>query len=116
MKNNTNSQLSIRPGKYVELSKDINCIPSGVYYLADKDDYNLYFAIGKSVMFSLSSDCKEFLRPVPSQRAVIKKTSLKSFLDRYYQHYFKVQGEPAFWTNGPKTMCCIDPAVAYEMN
>jgi hypothetical protein len=104
-----------KPGDYVKIIKDINCIPSGTYQVSDIDSGMIHFTVGNSVTFCVSNDAVELFAPIPKTKGIIKRTSLTSFLDRYYALLSQNKNKP-FSPFDPITMCAISNSVAREIH
>ena len=105
-----------RVSKYFELSKDVNCIPKGVYKCTGRSGEMLTFSVGKKIFFGISSDAEELLKEIPFTKAITKVTPSEDFLDRYYSllEIHKTKPEPLIPM--PFTYCCMEPSVFREMH
>ena len=104
-----------RLSKYFELTKDVNCIPKGVYKYTGQDGEMLNFSVGKRIFFGISLDAKDLLNEIPFNKALTKITPSKEFLDRYYDLFEVQKAKPLNFMPMPFTYCCMDPSVFREM-
>ncbi len=113
MRQSRHLETNLKQGDYVKLTRNVNCIPAGVYKLCDIDSDMFYFTLGQSVEFCISSNARRFISKVPTTSGILKRTSLSSFLNKYYDLLETLKPRP-FSSFRPITMCAISREVARE--
>lgn len=99
----------LKIGKKVEITRNINCIPKGVYHFAGKEGPMLFFQIGNEALFGVTDDAEDALKVVKG----IPATSIGEFLDSYYRLLPLEQARP-FRANEPFTFCAISPGTSRD--
>ena len=103
-----------RSGDYIELTKDINCIPAGVYRVADHSNCFYFFSVSSRVFFGVSEDGARYFRRIAKHRGKIKKAGENLFLERYYKLLNDMSATTSFDPREPFTFCALEPSVARE--
>lgn len=98
----------------VEVTRDINAIPKGIYQVEEGDVNNLTLTVMGKVFFGIIGSKPGDVKLIPRNRLNIqRKTSLNEFLDRYYELCRSLS--PRHPTQLPFTFCMMDPSVAREV-
>ncbi|MBL7662350.1 hypothetical protein JNK13_06310 [bacterium] len=101
----------LRSGDSIELTKQVNCIPAGVYTFKSKDIGGYYLGIGKGIVIYLSSDCKNFLRAAPGKKHLSE--------DQYLEAYSLLLGKnpsAAHDPSRPFTLCFVNDYAQGKIN
>ena len=105
--------LGLRAGNYVEILRDVNCIPAGVYKYAGFEGGAHCFSVRSHVFFAVVGIESSVLRVLPAKQGHKRRTSLEDFVTRYYALLDKVRSLPPSTTR-PWTYCLLDRSVARE--
>lgn len=79
------SDKSSARARFLEIPRDINCIPAGVYRLRRQYKEAIEFTVGLKVKFMLLQPDEMYIREVSREEARKKAIHREEFLDRYYQ-------------------------------
>lgn len=96
-------------GDHIEIIKDINCIPAGVYKLKEKLEDLYIFTPEGNIHFGVSKTGRHFLNKLPKTSS--KLTSKREFIANYTMLSAKTRTRPytAFNPLEPITCCFFDP-------
>lgn len=111
-------RLRVRPGRYVELTENVNAIPAGVYKLDMVHEGTYMFSVGQNAFpnFMMSGEVRHLLRPVPSHQIHKKRTSATQFLNRYFDLLEShTATSPIFDPSKPFTCCIVSEEEAREL-
>ena len=97
----------VKPGTYVELTQDINCIPKGVYKIDYCDEFWVHFLVKNNIEFSLDISCLTLLNYLPPSKAKLKETSLNSFGKRYY-YLLNLLSREEILPSPTLSLCCMN--------
>ena len=94
-----------RKGCRVELIKDVNAIPAGLYSVEDDSEELIILCCGDSILIGLSIDCRPYLRKVAGS---VKLSKPHDFLSKYFPLLRQLQGQ-TYNSIQPLTFCMLDP-------
>jgi hypothetical protein len=94
------------PGMWVEIVRDINAIPAGVYRVTGVDEAMVHFRVGNSVAFCVSTDALGLMCAHPESRGIQLATTVKAFVERYYT-LLEEERRKTHQSALPLTMCAL---------
>lgn len=99
--------------EYIELFETINCIPAGIYKVAEYHDDHIQLFVSTNIRVGIIGELERYLAPVPKEYALNNIIQADDFLDKYYSLLHSIKGSiPDF--SKPTTFCALDPSVARE--
>lgn len=100
----------IRKGDKVQLLRDLNAIPAGVYRCTGTTAETYEFSIGRKIMFFISKDGQSLMKKVSRKSDC---TSRDRFVERYFRLLESLSRKPETEQdpNGPLTFAFIDPSI-----
>lgn len=101
------------PQKYLAIvTRNINCIPKGVYTIEEAQGASIGFSVERLAYFGIIAPCSRDIQLIErNERGLRKLTGIKEFLDGYYELMKYQQSHPIPSLTTPFTYCMIDPSI-----
>lgn len=84
MQSSTQQSFSIKKGQYIELVKDANYIPAGIYRVQDVYEDEIHFQLGRGIHFGFSTKYLDRVKPISKMKGISECTSSADFTRRYF--------------------------------
>ena len=97
----------LRYGNLVEITENIGCIPSGVYYYTGIGQGFLHFEVHDTAFFGVSKSCYALVNKV-ARDGKKAESSPSDFIKKYYALMAYYSQNPV-QESLPKTYCAVDP-------
>lgn len=105
------------PQKYLAVvTRNINCIPNGVYVIEEADRASISLSVERLVYFGIIAPRSKDIQLIPrNKRGLRKLTGIKEFLDGYYELMKHQRSHPIPTLTTPFTYCMIDPSIVRDI-
>lgn len=113
MANNNLRNSCFTRGEFLEITKEIDCIPAGKYLFEGQDELYYHFAISDSAVFGISVEYKHLLAKVLGEKDQ-QATSASDFIMAYHS-LLREKAKRQSRLPAAKVYCAIDPAALVHL-